>query len=178
MLMEHTYEIKFARELVPQPIVCEMARQFRDVMFNIDHLSVSKHDALMRISVVGQGASLQKAEKFLLSTRAQVRSVGSRPFAGDFPNVPVRTLAVPPGESPIHRKIWLTIIGSLRRYPLFWVLSRRYDITFNIHQSAVGDPVSILCLTLWGLATEIEGAVRFLREQGVDVEYGDISTLA
>lgn len=178
MLMEHTYEINFARDLITQPIVCELARRCPEIMFNIDDLSVSRHDARVRISIVGKPEALHRAEQYLQSTRTAVRSLGHRPFAGEIPSLSPRTTAAAPGEPSIHRKAWLTIVGPLRRFPLFWVLSRRFDLNFNIQQSAVAEPVSILCLTFWGAATEIDAAVRFLREQGVDVEYGETSSLA
>ncbi len=174
MLVEHAYEIMFEREQVPQPIMCEMSRSCRDVMYNIDYLSVSKFEALMRIGVVGDVETVNMAETFLKNTGAQVRLLSAQPFKGTIPNVPVRTTVTRSAAAPVDRKLWLTIVGSMRRQPLFWVLSRRYDLDFRILQSTVGDPVSILCLTLHGPAGEVDGAVAFLREQGVDVEFGEM----
>jgi len=172
MLVEHTYEIVFERELVPQPIVCEMSRTFRNIMYNIDYLSVSKYEALLRISIVGEIDAVNAAEKFLRDTGVEMKLISAATFSGQIPQVPARTATMQSKEPAVHQKIWVTIVGPLRREPLFWVLSRRFDVTFNILQSTVGDPVSILCLDLWGPPVEIDGAVRFLREKGVDVEFG------
>lgn len=174
MLVEHNYEIVFEREQVPQPIMCEMSRACRDIMYNIDYLSVSKYEALMRIGVVGDVDSVNAAESFLKKTGAQVRLLSAQAYKGAIPNVPVRTQLVPSKGPATDRKLWLTIVGSMRRQPIFWTLSRRFEVDFRILQSTVGDPVSILCLTLHGPAAEVEGAVAYLREQGVDVEFGEI----
>lgn len=174
MPVEHTYEIVFQQEQVPQPIMCEMARTCRDVMFNIDYLSVSKHDALMRIGLVGEIEAVNRAEKFLKNSGPEIKLLSAGKYSGQIPAIPARTAMVAPKAAPVDKKLWLTIVGSLRRQPLFWVLSRRYDITFRILQSTVGDPVSILCLVVSGPPAEVEGAVQFLREQGVDVEFGEM----
>lgn len=174
MAVEHLYEIVFQREQVPHPIMCEMSRACRDVVFNIEHLSVSKHDALMRIGVIGDIDQVNRAEQFLRKTGADIRLVSAGPYAGPIPMIPVRTPVMPNTAEPIQKKLWLTIVGSLRRQPLFWVLSRRFEVTFKIFQSVVGDPVSILCLVLVGAPAEVEGAIHFLRDQGVDVEMGEI----
>lgn len=174
MAVEHSYEILFEREQVPQPIMCDMSRACRDVMYNIDYLSVSKHDAVMRISLVGDIDAVNKAEQFIKRSGAEIKLLSAGTFAGQIPAIPARTAMVAPKGPPVDKKLWLTIVGSLRRQPLFWVLSRRFDVTFRILQSTVGDPVSILCLVVTGAPAEVEGAVQFLREQGVDVEYGEM----
>lgn len=174
MAVEHTYEIVFQREHVPHPVMCEMSRACRDVMFNIDYLSVSRHDALMTISVVGDIDQVNRAEQFFKKAGADVRLKEAGNYTAPIPAVPVRTPVVRSKEPPISKKVWLTIVGSLRRQPLFWVLSRRYDVTFKIYQSVTGNPVSILCLVLIGPLAEVDGAIQFLREQGVDVEMGEI----
>ncbi|MCK6486598.1 MAG: hypothetical protein HUU22_15290 [Phycisphaerae bacterium] len=175
MLVEHTYEIVFDREQVPEPIVWGLAHECREAMFNIDFLSVSKHEALMRISVVGEAETVNRGEAFLKRTGADVKLVAAVPFRGEIPNVPARTRMVPPDPAQaIHRKLWLTIVGPLRRQPLFWVLSRRFDVTYKLMQSTVGEPVTIICLHMWGQPQEVEGAVQFLRDQGVDVEFGEL----
>src|SRR5438477_8083792 len=94
MPVEQSYEIVFEREQVPQPIMCEMSRACRDVMYNIDHLSVSKHDALMRISVVGDLESVNRAEQFLKRSGAEVKLLSSGTFNGQIPTIPARTAMV------------------------------------------------------------------------------------
>jgi hypothetical protein len=179
VIVEHTYEIVFERKQVPQSIVCEMSRSCRDVLYNIDFLSVSKQEALMRISVAGDSKQVNDAEAFLRKTGADVSLLSAKPYEAPIPNVPPRSKVMPTRpEDEIRTRLWLTVVGSLRRQPLFWVLSRRYDVQFKILQSTTGDPVSIISMMLWGASAEVEGAINFLREQGVDVEFGVVGELA
>lgn len=180
MLVEHRFVLGFERSHVVEPVICEMVRHCPEVMFNIDTLSVGPQQAEMGISVVGEPEQVRQAEVFLKTLEVEVRTVATGPFDGRIPESPRPT---PPddadaGAETVARKIWLTIIGSLRREPFLWMMSRRFGATFKIMQSTTGDPVSIMSLLIWGRPDEVEGAVAFLRECGIHVEYGEVGVSA
>ena len=174
MLREERLELSFERAHVQNPLVCEMARRHPDVLFNIRQLSVGPHEARMQISLIGEVPDLRAVREYFASLGVDVRLIEELKHKAPIPQVP-RRVAMPTGTSaPVERRIWMTIVGSLRSQSFLWTISRRFDVTYRLTQSVTGDPVSIVSLMLSGPQSEVDGVVTFLRDQGINVEFGVI----
>jgi ABC-type methionine transport system ATPase subunit len=75
------------------------------------------------------------------------------------------------GTPQQHRvKLYLTYPKKLVREPLIWRATRDFDLVFNIRSASVSDEIGIIAIELDGSEDAIEGAITWLREQGVTVE--------
>ena len=173
MLIETKLALDFERDHVQEALICEMARRCPGVLFNIDALSVGQVEAAMTIGLVGEPPDVRAAEEYFKSLKVGMRQISSDKFKGTQPSVPVRATRPDLNQPSVQRKIWLTIIGSRRRQPYLWVLSRRFSVTYSLMQSTTGDPVSIVSLLMTGPKAEVEGAIAYLRDQGIGVENGE-----
>ena len=67
-------------------------------------------------------------------------------------------------------KLYLTYPKKLVKEPLIYQMGRKFDLVFNVRSASVSEEIGIIALELDGSAEEIDGAVAWLREQGVTVE--------
>ena len=67
-------------------------------------------------------------------------------------------------------KLYLTYPKKLVRAPLIWQATRDFDLVFNIRSASVSEEIGIIAIELDGAEEAIEGAIAWLREQGVTVE--------
>ena len=75
------------------------------------------------------------------------------------------------GKSAQQRvKLYLTYPKKLVREPLIWRATRDFDLVFNIRSASVSEEIGIIAIELDGAEDAIEGAIAWLREQGVTVE--------
>jgi ABC-type methionine transport system ATPase subunit len=75
------------------------------------------------------------------------------------------------GPNRQHRaKLYLTYPKKLVREPLIWRATRDFDLVFNIRSASVSEEIGIIAIELDGSKAAIEGAIAWLREQGVTVE--------
>jgi len=176
--IEQRLALRFQRSHVQEALLCEMVRHCRNVLLNIHTLNVGPDQAQMTLSVVGERTEIKEAERFLTQFDVDLRRISSGSFEGPIPEIPGRSEAAGVGGVPIERKLWLTFVGPLQRHPFLWVLLKRFDITFKIMEAATGDPVSIVSLLIRGPGKEVEAAVTYLREQRVNVEYGEVGVSA
>ena len=132
----------------------------------------------MHIVLIGEKADLSSVRDYFVSLGAKARLIAEKKYKRELPTLPERTIQTEENEPVVERKIWLTLLGSLREQAFFWVLSRRFDVTYKFMQSVTGDSVSIVSILIWGPRSEVKGAVSYLREQGVNVEYGDVGVSA
>jgi ABC-type methionine transport system ATPase subunit len=175
MLVKQRFELRFQRAHVQEPLTCEMTRRFKNVMFNIDFLSVGILAATMRLSLIGKASELKEAKEYLKSLNVSLKTLSSQKLKRDFPDVPMRTFGPRDDEPVLERKLWLTFLGAQKRRPFIWEISRRFDVTFKITQSTTGSTVAIMSLVLWGSRREVDGVVAYLREQDINVEFGESS---
>lgn len=175
MLVKHRLQLQFQRAHVQEPLTCEMTKRFKNLMFNIDSLDVGVQSAKMRLSLIGKAAEVKRAKEYLRSLNVVLKTLSSGSFRGEFPNVPQRDFGPKTDEPLQERKLWLTFLGVQKRRPFVWEISRLFDVTFKITQSATGDEIAIMSLVLWGRVAEIEGVVAHLRGQHINVEFGEAS---
>ncbi len=175
MPLEHCLEMHFERAHVQEPVLCHMARQWEHVMFNIDALSVGSQRAMMRIALVGEQDGIDSVIEYFKSLDVDLKTLSKGTYDGEIPDVPMRMGLHREAGDVTEKKLWLTVLGTLRTQPFLWALTRRFDVTYKIMQSVTGDSVSIVSMLIWGPRAEVNGAIAFLREQNVHVEFGEVT---
>jgi ABC-type methionine transport system ATPase subunit len=70
----------------------------------------------------------------------------------------------------VRERIYLTFPQSLIKEPVLSMLSKQFDIVFNIRGSTVTSEMGLVALEIDGKAAEVAKAIGWLREKGVTVE--------
>ena len=83
---------------------------------------------------------------------------------------PVKKATAKGKSAPTRVKLYLTYPKKLVRAPLIWQATRDFDLVFNIRSASVSEEIGIIAIELDGAEDAIEGAIAWLREQGVTVE--------
>ncbi len=83
---------------------------------------------------------------------------------------PVKKAPGKGGATQQRAKLYLTYPKKLVREPLIWRATRDFDLVFNIRSASVSEDIGIIAIELDGTEHAIEGAIAWLREQGVTVE--------
>ena len=83
---------------------------------------------------------------------------------------PVKKPAAKGKRAQQRAKLYLTYPKKLVREPLIWQATRDFDLIFNIRSASVSEEIGIIAIELDGAEDAIEGAIAWLREQGVTVE--------
>lgn len=178
MLVQHRLELTFATAHVQEPLTWEMAQRFKDLMFNVGSMNVGIHEADMRIALIAEPETVKAAKVYLRDLGVTVKTVSAHKYKGQLPDVPRRPRRGGKDQPRVERKLWLTVIGARRREPFLWTLARRFNATYKILQCASGEKVAIISMLVWGPAEEVEGVVCYLRDQGINVEYGEVGLSA
>jgi len=76
----------------------------------------------------------------------------------------------------MKKRIKLTFPQRLIKEPVIFTMAREYNVMPNIRRARVTETVGEMVLELEGTDENLEKGIKFLREQGVDVELveGDI----
>ena len=73
--------------------------------------------------------------------------------------------------APVARgKFYLTYPKKLVKEPLIYLMSRKFELVFNVRSASISEEIGIIALELDGRPEEIDGAVEWFRAQGVTVE--------
>ena len=67
-------------------------------------------------------------------------------------------------------KFYLTYPKKLVKEPLIYLMTKKFDLVFNVRSASVSEEIGIIALELDGRPEEIEAAVDWFRAQGVTVE--------
>jgi ABC-type methionine transport system ATPase subunit len=70
----------------------------------------------------------------------------------------------------VRERIYLTFPQDLIKEPVLSMLSKRFDIVFNIRGSTVTSNLGLIALEIDGKATEVAKAIGWLKGNGVSVE--------
>lgn len=70
----------------------------------------------------------------------------------------------------MKRKLFCTIPQKLIQQPLLFTLVNRFKVVPNIRGASVTETIAILSLELEGDDANVEEAVAYLKEEGVQVE--------
>ncbi len=76
----------------------------------------------------------------------------------------------------MKKRIKLTFPQRLIKEPVIFTMAREHNVMPNIRRARVTETVGEMVLELEGTEENLEKGIKFLREQGVDVELveGDI----
>lgn len=72
----------------------------------------------------------------------------------------------------VSRRCWFTFPSRTQvEQPIIWSMSREFpDVSFDIRQASVQHEIGIMAVLLEGSASDVAGAIEFLRSKGVTVE--------
>ena len=70
----------------------------------------------------------------------------------------------------MKRKIFLSFPQKILGVPLLYTLGRNFKVVPNIQGASISKDVALMALELDGDEAEVDRAIAFLREKGVDVE--------
>ncbi len=70
----------------------------------------------------------------------------------------------------VRERIYLTFPQNLIKEPVLSMLSKRFDIVFNIRGSTVTSNLGLVALEIDGKAAEGAKAIGWLKDKGVSVE--------
>jgi ABC-type methionine transport system ATPase subunit len=70
----------------------------------------------------------------------------------------------------VRERIYLTFPQDLIKEPVLSMLSKRFDIVFNIRGSTVTSNLGLVALEIDGKAAEVAKAIGWLKGKGVSVE--------
>ncbi|MCL5043886.1 MAG: NIL domain-containing protein [Deltaproteobacteria bacterium] len=69
-----------------------------------------------------------------------------------------------------RERYYLTYPRTLIREPLLYHLVKKFDLMFNIRGASVSEEIGLVALEFEGSPSQIERAIKWLRESGVIVE--------
>lgn len=77
-----------------------------------------------------------------------------------------------PDKPTYSKRCWFTFPSRTQvERPIIWQMSRKFpDVTFDIRQASVQHEIGIMAVLLTGSEPDVNGAIEFLRAQGVTVE--------
>jgi L-aspartate semialdehyde sulfurtransferase ferredoxin len=69
-----------------------------------------------------------------------------------------------------RQKFYLTYPKGLVKEPLIYLMSRKFELVFNVRGASVSEEIGIIALELEGSQDVIDAAVEWFRSKGVTVE--------
>lgn len=73
-------------------------------------------------------------------------------------------------QEDVRERIYLTFPQDLIKEPVLSLLSKQFDVVFNIRGSTVTSEMGLVALELNGRETEVVKAIDWLKSKGVAVE--------
>jgi len=70
----------------------------------------------------------------------------------------------------VSERIYLTFPRDLIKEPVLSMLSKQFDVIFNIHGSTVTAEMGLVALEIDGKESEVAKAIAWLKSKGVAVE--------
>jgi len=74
-------------------------------------------------------------------------------------------------------RYWLNFDAPSTRQPLIYLLSKKFDVVFNIRQASISESMGLMAVELEGEREVIKEAIAWLESQGVSVEPVEINTI-
>ena len=82
----------------------------------------------------------------------------------------LKSMASRTKQEIVRERIYLTFPQDLIKEPVLSMLSKRFDIVFNIRGSTVTSNLGLVALEIDGKAAEVAKAIGWLKGKGVSVE--------
>ena len=70
----------------------------------------------------------------------------------------------------LRERVYLTFPKGLIKEPVLSLLSKQFDVIFNIRSSTVTADLALLALEIDGKETEVAKAINWLKGKGVTIE--------
>jgi ABC-type methionine transport system ATPase subunit len=70
----------------------------------------------------------------------------------------------------VSERVYLTYPRDLVKEPVLSMLSKQFDVTFNIRSSTVTAEMGLVALEIDGKVSEVAKAIAWLKSKGVNVE--------
>lgn len=70
----------------------------------------------------------------------------------------------------VRQKVYLTYPPHLIQSPVIYQLGKKFRVVTNIRGANVSDEMGLVALEIDGAESEVEAAIRWLAETGVQVE--------
>lgn len=70
----------------------------------------------------------------------------------------------------MKKRVYLTYTASLCKEPLIYDVGHLYKVITNIRQASISKDIGIMALELDGDEEEIDKAIEYFKEKGVQVE--------
>ena len=67
-------------------------------------------------------------------------------------------------------RVYLTFPRNLIREPVLCMLAKEFDVIFNIRGSTVTAEMALVALEIYGRQAEVDKAIGWLKDKGVNVE--------
>ena len=92
-------------------------------------------------------------------------------------STPRRKLPATQPTTPTQQRLWLMYPPRLIKKPFIWEVARKFKVVTNIRQASVTDEIGIVCLELDGPRREVQAAIKWLENHGVNVEPVEINVI-
>jgi ABC-type methionine transport system ATPase subunit len=79
-------------------------------------------------------------------------------------------MATKTNQAAVRERVYLTFPKELIKEPVLSMLSKQFDITFNIRGSTVTREMGLVALEIDGKESEVTKAIGWLKGKGVTVE--------
>jgi ABC-type methionine transport system ATPase subunit len=74
-------------------------------------------------------------------------------------------------------RYWLNFTGPKATDPLIYLMSKKFDVVFNIRQATISGEMGLMGVEFEAEREELKAAIAWLEEQGVKVEPVEIGTI-
>jgi len=77
----------------------------------------------------------------------------------------------------ISLRYWLTFSPEVGKKPLLYLMSKKYDVEFNVRSATADRDVFVMALEFTSTHEKIDEVVKWFEKQGVQVEPVEINTI-
>jgi len=91
---------------------------------------------------------------------------------------PKKKITATKTNSPTQQRLWLMYPPKLIKKPFIYEVGHKFKVVTNIRQASVTDEIGIVCLELDGARSEVDRAIHWLEQSGVNVEPVEIGVIA
>jgi ABC-type methionine transport system ATPase subunit len=74
-------------------------------------------------------------------------------------------------------RYWLNFTGPTKTQPLIYLMSKKFDVVFNIRQATISDEMGLMGVEFEAERETLKAAIAWLEEQDVKVEPVEINTI-
>jgi ABC-type methionine transport system ATPase subunit len=77
----------------------------------------------------------------------------------------------------VSLRYWLTFDPETGKKPLLYLMSKKFDLEFNVRSASADRDVFVMALEFTGSHEKIDEVVKWFEKQGVQVEPVEINTI-